>query len=71
MKKLWEKLPKVIREGLKAMIYIIATAIAMWAQSCQTTHQVSQSAVSEVTTRGDTTITTTTIKYEQVGKASK
>lgn len=61
-------------KGWKLVTVLIAIIIA-WLifslSSCSTSHMVRQTSTSESYVRGDTTVTSVTIKYEQVGESSK
>ncbi len=47
------------------IVYLLS--LVLGASACRTTHVVSQSTTSETFRRGDTTVTSVSIRYEQVG----
>lgn len=60
-----------VRKLPKLIALIAVGSLALIAVSCSTSHNVIQSSTSERYIKGDTTVTTTTIKYEQVGNIKK
>lgn len=64
--------PKWAKELVKAITTAILAAIGtIFATSCTTAHNVSQSSTSTSYIKGDTTVTEVKITYEQIGKAGR
>lgn len=60
--------------GWKLVVILLACVIAFVVvslSSCASQHVVKQSSTSESFIRGDTTVTSVTIRYEQLGSTSK
>lgn len=72
MKKLKELISDLPRWAQWTITVIVLTGVAiitMFSSGCSTTHKVVQSSSSEIISKGDSTITKTTITYEQKGNA--
>lgn len=65
------KQPIVVQILMMFATILTLIAILIGTSSCTTTHKVIQSSASEIITSGDSTITKTTITYEQQGKSKK